>query len=264
MQLDWITVIAQLVNFLVLLWLLKRFLFGPIVEAMQRREQRIEDRLRDAALSKREAEEQAIRLQDERAALERDRGQLIDAAKQEAAALGHELQDAARREADAQAEAWRSQLATERESFGRALRAKAAGHVYAVARTALADLASAEIEKTALDRFSAELAGLSKEEREGLASAAEASGTATVETAFALGKPAKTVLARALSSLLGAATRLDFEHNPDLLCGVRLRVGSKTVEWTLERYLDGLETAALDGLDPNGVRALDAPPPRAA
>ena len=48
MQIDWLTVAAQIVNFLVLVWLLQRFLYGPITRAMARRETRIEDRLADA------------------------------------------------------------------------------------------------------------------------------------------------------------------------------------------------------------------------
>ena len=46
MQIDWITVAAQIVNFLILVWLLQHFLYGPITRAMQRREQRIAERER--------------------------------------------------------------------------------------------------------------------------------------------------------------------------------------------------------------------------
>ena len=48
MQIDWLTVAAQIVNFLVLVWLLQRFLYRPITEAMARREERIESRLSEA------------------------------------------------------------------------------------------------------------------------------------------------------------------------------------------------------------------------
>ena len=41
MQIDWLTVAAQIVNFLVLVWLLQRFLYKPITNAMHRREERI-------------------------------------------------------------------------------------------------------------------------------------------------------------------------------------------------------------------------------
>ncbi|MFQ3186924.1 MAG: F-type H+-transporting ATPase subunit b, partial [Marinomonas primoryensis] len=48
MLIDWFTVIAQLINFLVLVWLLKRFLYRPILNAIDAREKRIADELADA------------------------------------------------------------------------------------------------------------------------------------------------------------------------------------------------------------------------
>ncbi len=50
MQIDWLTVIAQIVNFLILVWLLKRFLYQPVINAMDQREQRIAERLQKAEL----------------------------------------------------------------------------------------------------------------------------------------------------------------------------------------------------------------------
>ncbi len=48
MAIDWITVSAQIVNFLILVWLLKHFLYQPIIRAMDRREQRVSERLNEA------------------------------------------------------------------------------------------------------------------------------------------------------------------------------------------------------------------------
>jgi len=59
MQIDWITVVAQIVNFLVLVWLLQRFLYGPITRAMKNREKRIENRLTEARQERNEAEDEA-------------------------------------------------------------------------------------------------------------------------------------------------------------------------------------------------------------
>ena len=49
MLIDWFTVGAQAVNFLVLVWLLRRFLYRPILKAIDAREKRIADQLADAA-----------------------------------------------------------------------------------------------------------------------------------------------------------------------------------------------------------------------
>jgi len=49
MLIDWFTVVAQVVNFLILVWLLKRFLYRPILNAIDAREKRIATKLADAA-----------------------------------------------------------------------------------------------------------------------------------------------------------------------------------------------------------------------
>ena len=56
MSIDWVTVAAQAVNFLVLVWLLKRFLYRPILDGIDARERDIEARVTAAATAKAEAD----------------------------------------------------------------------------------------------------------------------------------------------------------------------------------------------------------------
>ena len=48
MLIDWFTVGAQVLNFLILIWLLKRFLYKPILHAIDEREERIATELANA------------------------------------------------------------------------------------------------------------------------------------------------------------------------------------------------------------------------
>jgi len=52
MLIDWFTVGAQALNFIILVWLLKRFLYKPILGAVDAREKRIAAELADAAARK--------------------------------------------------------------------------------------------------------------------------------------------------------------------------------------------------------------------
>ena len=52
MLIDWFTVSAQAVNFLILVWLLNRFLYKPILNAIDVREKLIATELADAATKK--------------------------------------------------------------------------------------------------------------------------------------------------------------------------------------------------------------------
>ena len=61
MQINWFTVIAQILNFLILVWLLKRFLYKPILNAIDEREKKIASQLKDAdnreSMAKKEQDE---------------------------------------------------------------------------------------------------------------------------------------------------------------------------------------------------------------
>ena len=58
MLIDWFTVGAQLLNFVILVWLMKRFLYQPVLDAIAAREQKIAAELADAAATKAEAHQQ--------------------------------------------------------------------------------------------------------------------------------------------------------------------------------------------------------------
>ena len=58
MLIDWFTVGAQVLNFLILVWLLKRFLYKPILDAIDAREERIAAELADADAKKAEAQKE--------------------------------------------------------------------------------------------------------------------------------------------------------------------------------------------------------------
>ncbi len=58
MLIDWFTVIAQVANFLILVWLLKRFLYHPILNAIDAREKRIAKQLSDADAKMTEAQKE--------------------------------------------------------------------------------------------------------------------------------------------------------------------------------------------------------------
>ena len=56
MSIDWITVVAQIANFLVLVWLLKRFLYRPILDGIDAREAEITRRMAEAGEAQKKAQ----------------------------------------------------------------------------------------------------------------------------------------------------------------------------------------------------------------
>src|ERR1035441_5979638 len=101
MLIDWFTVLAQVVNFLILVWLLKRFLYRPILDAIDAREKRIAKELADANAKKVEAQKESEEFQHKNEAFDQQRATLLSKATDEAKAERQRLFDEARKSADA-------------------------------------------------------------------------------------------------------------------------------------------------------------------
>ncbi|MGB5096847.1 MAG: hypothetical protein WBN82_02930, partial [Porticoccaceae bacterium] len=101
MLIDWFTVGAQVVNFLILVWLLKRFLYRPILDAIDAREKRIASELADAAAGMAEAVATRDDFDRKSEAFEQQRATLLKQATDAAKAERHRLMDEARQAAEA-------------------------------------------------------------------------------------------------------------------------------------------------------------------
>jgi F-type H+-transporting ATPase subunit b len=117
MSVNWLTVAAQLVNFIILVWLLRRFLFIPVGQAMARRQQTLQA-IRDEA-GRKEAAAEAARQKYEAACQELDqqRTQRLQAIEQEAEKLrqtllqkAHDEDQALRQRLQQQQLAWKNHL----------------------------------------------------------------------------------------------------------------------------------------------------------
>jgi F-type H+-transporting ATPase subunit b len=101
MLVDWFTVVAQALNFLILVWLMKRFLYKPILHAIDQREQRIAAELADADAKKAEAQKERDEFQHKNEEFDKQRAALLSQATDDAKAERQRLLDEARKAAAA-------------------------------------------------------------------------------------------------------------------------------------------------------------------
>ena len=100
MLIDWFTVGAQVVNFVILVWLMKHFLYKPILNAIDAREKRIASELADANAKRTEAEKERADFENKNKAFDDQRSALLSKATGDAKAEGAQLLDKARKDAD--------------------------------------------------------------------------------------------------------------------------------------------------------------------
>jgi alternate F1F0 ATPase F0 subunit B len=96
MLIDWFTVGAQLLNFMILVWLMKRFLYRPILEAIAAREKIIADKLASADADSQQARQEKARFDDKNQQFAKQRDALLQQATDEAETERQRLLDDAR------------------------------------------------------------------------------------------------------------------------------------------------------------------------
>lgn len=246
MLIDWFTVGAQILNFLILIWLLKRFLFKPIVDAIDAREEKVSAQLSDAAAKMSAAEKEQIAFQEKNAALDQSRAALMQAATEAAKAERERLLDEARRASEELGAKRQAALEKEAQSLRQSVGRRSEQAVFAIARKALGDLADANLEDRMVDVFLHRLRGLEGKAKSIMIEAAKtADDPALVRTTVPLSQPQRSKAEAAIKDVLGATIPVQFEAAPDLICGIEMELNGQKLAWSLEEYLTVLEESAI-------------------
>ncbi|WP_373509469.1 F0F1 ATP synthase subunit delta [Thiocapsa sp.] len=242
MLIDWFTVGAQAINFLILVWLLKRFLYRPILDAIDAREDRIAAELADADAKRAEARQERETFQQKNQAFEEQRAALFARATEAATAERQRLLDEARQAADALRVKQQNALRQEADQLNQALLRRTQREVFAIARKTLTDLAGASLEERLVDVFIERLGTM---EGEAHAVIAEALKTTTepvrVRSAFELPPVQREAIQAALNSAFETEVPVQFDAEPDLVGGVELTVNGQRIGWSIADYLRSLE-----------------------
>lgn len=241
MEIDAFTVGAQVVNFLVLVYLLKRFLYGPVIEAIERRRGEITARARRAEREQAEAREEARELRARREALEERADALLRDAERDAEERRTELLEETRRDAERARESWRETVRRERESLLAEMRERAARQVHRTARRVLADLTGADLDRRAVEVALQRLEELPQDERGSFARAADQEERVTLRSASELPEELVERIRARVEALVGRGIELEVTVRPDVVCGLELRAGDRKIGWSVESYLDELE-----------------------
>lgn len=236
MSIDWITVGAQIANFLVLVWLLKRFLYRPILDGIDAREAEIAARMGEAAAIRAQADAKAADFKAQIADLSASRAEMLDKARRAAEAERDALLALTRETLLAEQSEREALRAEEVRQYSADLHLTGAKALLALTRKALADLADESLEQRIALHAATQLRGMTEDLRDAAGDSCEA----VALTRDPLPEEVQTTLRDDLAAVLpGFALR--FETDATLSPGLTLRLGGAQVGWTTDSYLNGLE-----------------------
>jgi F-type H+-transporting ATPase subunit b len=258
MLIDWFTVGAQALNFLILVWLLKRFLYKPILNAIDTREKLIAKELADAATKKAEAQKERDDFQHKNEEFDQQRTALLTKATDEAKAERQRLLDEARKAADALSAKRQESLSNNAHNLNLAISRRTQQEVFAITRKALTDLATTSLEERLGEVFTRRLREMGGPAKEALGKALKTTAEpALIRSAFDLPVGQRSAIQNALNETFSADIHLRFETAPDLVGGIELTSNGQKVAWSIADYLASLEKG-VDEL----LKEKDKPPPK--
>lgn len=241
MLFDWFTVGAQIINFIILVWLMKHFLYQPILNAIDTREKKIADELARAETTKNEATKEKEEYKNKNDDFELKRKELFDQAKKEANEEKAKLQVATKTEFDALRIKHQEDLNRQDQVFAEAISSRIQTEVIAIARAALRDLGGSNLEDNIVNTFISRLRALKSPEKEALSAAFKIEGTQlVVDCAIEPSPLQQDEIAKAIHEVLSNQLNVQFHVNRELVCGLELKVDGQKLGWSIDDYFTTL------------------------
>lgn len=238
MQLDWSTFILEIINFLILVWLLKRFFYRPVMDVIARRREEIQAQIEEAEKVRSESEALKTEYENRLSGWEEEKA----AARQ---ALHQDIESERRRLREELAASIEQEREKERVLSERRLRKEqrnnemhALEKAQAFASRLLTRLADQELEARIIRVALEDLDKLSDEQKALLKKSASKPGTLpVVSSAYPLSNADRAAVEKALSGLLDQPVQCEYRSDPSLLAGLHIGVGSWMLQATLKDEL---------------------------
>lgn len=253
-QIDYFIFFAQIVNFLVLILLLKFFLYKRIIMAMDERENRIELRLQEAKDLKTEAEKEIESYQKNKQELSQKRESMLTEARNEAQTVSEELIKKARSEVKESKDKWLEEVERQKEIFLADLRRRSGEKIFATIRRVLQDLANDELEIHIINTFIKRLESMGEKEKETIKGFIQKpQEEIIIKSSFAIPGTFPARIKEAVRDQIGNEVKFRFVIEPDLLSGIELHTSDRQISWSLGNYLDTLEEDISKSFDQRGI-----------
>lgn len=242
MLIDWFTIVAQIINFIILVVLLRKFLYRPILKVMQEREDRIRSQLDEAEEKHQQATEQISLYEEKVRHWEDEREELFRDAKLDVETNRKQMMKKVRQEIEEHQSQWEQAIEREKQEFLDSLRKKISQQTYTAVKKVLNDLADVELEAHISKVFIERLEKLEEQQIADYRDAIEKSDEPVVlRSAFELPTQTQKKIQAIVEKQFLNGKPVNFEIDSDLVCGIELKAAGYKLVWSLAEYLERLE-----------------------
>jgi F-type H+-transporting ATPase subunit b len=245
LELNWSTFVLEIINFLILVWILKRFFYLPVMKVIEQRRKGIEDSMAQADAKRKEAQEMEQKYQGRLSEWEKEKKQALEALHNEINAerahLMESLKDSLEKEKQKNRVLEERRLNEEK----RKIEQEALAHSTRFAAKFLNRLTGPELEERLYRLLLDELPQLPTEQRDTLHSVySESQPPVKVTSAYSLAEDKRNALQAALSNLIGKSITCEYVEDTRLVAGLRINLGPLVLRANIQDELQFFSESA--------------------
>ena len=225
MELDWTTFILEIVNFLVLVWILKHFLYRPVLAVIARRRAQIEEALSEARDTRQQADTLKEQFEGRLAGWETERETAHAKLLEEVAVERQHLMTAVAKAMDEERAKRKAIEERQQQEWLRAAAEQGVAQGQAFATRLLQRLAGPELEAGLFGLLLQELGQLPEQQHTDLIASAGPGSRLKVLSAYPLSAQQRSELTSALQTLLGQQIPAEFDEQAELVAGFLITLG---------------------------------------
>lgn len=243
MLINWFTVIAQIINFIILVGLLQRFLYQPILQVIKKRQALIDQQWQEAKLAQSQAQMEADNYRQQQQKLQSAETKMLEEMHQKVDREYHHLLTQARQEVEEMRLNWQSGLLQEQNSFLQSLRQKITHYTNLIVRRVLTDLANADLEIQILNHFCQQLPQIDPAKRQLICQSLQhTSQPIIIYSSFAIPPIYQQTISDFFHQEISSHHPLEFQTSPNLICGIQIQLVDHLISWNIDDYLQNLES----------------------
>jgi F-type H+-transporting ATPase subunit b len=239
MSIDFFTLCAQIINLLILLFLLKKFLYLPILKVLEDRKKLLENEYKVAEIARKKAEVLEKNAQEKYSEIEHEKQKILAQSHEKADALEQKLLAVAEQEFSKARQQWKNKLISEQNNFDLALQNLIAEYFQKFATGALDQMADISLNELFLNKLMQKISAQKQDKKSEFVRDFLVSGELELVSAENLDAKTKQHFKDFIQKefMLTENPKIKFSTDKNLICGVVLKNKEQMIEWNLAEYI---------------------------
>lgn len=239
MEIDLFTFVAQVINLVILLFLLRKFLYLPVLKAVEERQKAIAAELEEAEKSRKKALQDEEKCAEKLKEINEHKQEIIAKTQEEADRLAVELNDKAKKQYEVSKENWQKKILAEQDSYVAGMQKSVAEQFGNFAGKAMEQMADAALDELVVRKFMNKLRSLPEEQKTEYANSFGKQKNFLLQTAFEISTPVKKQLEDLLRTewSLSGDVKFSYQVSKELISGICVQAGEQSLDWSFQKYL---------------------------